>query len=174
MTPEDRQLILSLVSVPGRAAEGSKKELLDHFGASDGSTLGLELLLDASRRRDRIDVEMALIVANIFGVTPEYLSPLSLLVTADWHEKHEDVVSAIGGLHDPCTVSQLFEATQFIPDYLDYDESRALARKAIWALGSIPGRDAEKALIRLLGSDDEILREEAQGQLGRRNTQNSR
>jgi len=55
------------------------------------------------------------------------------------------------------------------PDYLDYDESRALARKAIWAIGKTPGPAAEQALVRLSRSEDDILREEAEHQLDRRN-----
>ncbi|MFD5103330.1 hypothetical protein [Streptomyces albidochromogenes] len=36
-------------------------------------------------------------------------------------------------------------ATRWIPEYLDFDEFRALAVKAIWALGAIPGPEARDA-----------------------------
>ena len=170
MTPEDQELILSLVVIPGRPAPTTTADdILQHFGASDGSELGIGLLRDAVRRRDGVDVEMALIVVATFEATPEFLTPLTELISADWHQKHEDVVSVLDRLRDPAALPALYEATQWIPDYLDYDESRALARKAIWAIGKTPGPAAEQILVRLSRSEDDILREEAERQLDRRN-----
>ena len=168
MTPDDRKLILSLVVVPGRPFTGDKEDVLRHFGVADGSKLGLDLLRDAISRQDAVDVEMALIVTSNFGVTPEFLGPLVQLCLADWHTTHEDVVAVLGQLREPTAVPALYEATQFIPEYLEYDDSRALARKAIWAIGGTPGREAEQALLRLTDSDDEILCDEAARQLERR------
>lgn len=56
-------------------------------------------------------------------------------------------------------------------DVLRHFGSRALARKAIWALGKTPGPEADQALRRLLDSEDEILRDRAQAQLARRTEQ---
>lgn len=168
MTPEERDLIMSLVLVPGQAAGDHRDEVLHHFQTSDGKQLGHKLLDDAIGRQDGTDVEMALIVGNTFGFTRSYLEPLIRLSSADWHQKHEDVVDALGQLGDPAAVAALYHATQWIPDYLDYDDSRALARKAVWAIGKTPGSEAEAALKRLAGSDDEIVREEAERQLRHR------
>jgi hypothetical protein len=67
------------------------------------------------------------------------------------------------------TVGALFRATQWIPKSLEYDDARALAVKAIWALGKIPGPEAEAKLETLARSENTILRQNAVEQLERRN-----
>jgi hypothetical protein len=154
--------------VPGRGRKGSPPDVLRRFGATDGRVLGDGLLRDAVMRQSAEDVEMALIVCATFGVTVDSLDLLVHLCSADWHYKHEDVVSALGELRQPAAVDALYHATQWIPEYLAYDESRALANKAIWVLGDTPGPEAEQALTHLLTSNDEIVREGAKAQLARR------
>lgn len=167
---ERHAVILSLVTVPGRGQPSPPETVLRYFGAADGKRLGLDLLLDALDRRDSDDTEMALIVCFVFGLTADHLLPLLELSFADWHRKHEDVVSALQELHSPDTVPALVHATRWIPDYLDFDENRALAKKAIHALGKTPGHEAEQALIELAQSGDELLRETAGRVLQRRRT----
>ncbi|MGW1468577.1 HEAT repeat domain-containing protein [Streptomyces sp. NPDC002308] len=166
MTPESKKLVLSLVTYPGTGRKGSPDDVLRHFGTDDGSALGLRLLLDAVKGQDATDVEMALIVAGTFGLTDEYLEPLIDLVSADWHYQHEDIVSLLAGLRTPRAVEALYGATQWVPDYLAFDDSRALAVKAVWGLARTPGPEAKDALTRLLGSDDDIVREQARARLG--------
>jgi hypothetical protein len=168
VTPDDRAAVMSLVIVPGRGRKGSPEELLRHFGTDDGQALGLSLLRDAVDRQDGLDVEMALVVCAVFGFTTDHLDPLLKLASADWHHKHEDVVSALGRLQSPAAVDALYHAAWWIPGYLDFDENRALAVKAIWALGGTPGAEAEQALRQLLGTESEIVREAASAQLKRR------
>ena len=74
---------------------------------------------------------------------------------------------ASDGLRTPDAVEALFGATQWIPT-LEYDDSRALAVKAIWALGKIPGAEAENKLETLARSGDDILQKTAAEQLERR------
>lgn len=169
MTPEDRSVIMSLVTVPGQGRPGSPEEVLRHFQTTDGKDLGIRLLQDASERRDGEDLEFALIVCDTFGSTPS-LELLSELSAADWHESHEDVVGLLDRLRTPRAIGALTGATEWVPDYLDWDENRALARKAVWAIGKIPGPEAEAALERLLKADDEIVREEAATQIERRSS----
>lgn len=168
MTPDERKLILSLVVAPGRNRDGSPEEVLRHFGTDDGQALGSSLLRDAVERQDELDVEAALIICFAFGFTQDHLEPLVQLCSADWHFKHEDVVTGLGKLNSPDTVEALYQATQSIPKYLDYDESRALATKAIWALGGTSGPESGQALVRILDSGSEILRNAAQAQIERR------
>ncbi len=144
------------------------EDVLRHFGTADGRALGLSLGRDAAERHDELDLEMALIVCHTFGFGMEHLALLVPLCSTDWHHSHENVVSMLGVLRTPAAVDALYQATQWVPAYLDFDESRALATKAIWALGNTPGPEAEQALIRLLGSDSEIVRQGAQAQLTRR------
>jgi hypothetical protein len=172
MTPEDRHAILSLVHYPGQPPTATPEDLIQHLHTDDGKMLGLRLLRNAIAERNATDVELAMIVCNVFGFDSDHLEFLLTLTEAQWHHKHEDVVSTLGDLRAPEAVDAFYQATQWVPDYLDYDDSRALARKAIRALGRTPGPQAEQALTRLLNADDEILREESEKQLDRR--QNAR
>ncbi|MFD7498065.1 hypothetical protein ACFV8T_38015 [Streptomyces sp. NPDC059832] len=143
MTPEEQDLVMGLVFVPGKGRTRTLDEVLAHFGESDGGALALRLLRDAMERRDADDVAMALIVKAAAGASgEEFLEPLIELSRADWHRRHEDIVSMLGKLRSPRTVPTLVLATRWVPEHLDWDENRALAVKAIWALGAIPGAEA--------------------------------
>ena len=169
MTPEARKLILSLVVTPKDKSGGDPGAVLQFFGTDDGVALGHRLLRDAVDQKDATDFELAMIVCSRFGAFDESLLPLLIEQSrANWHHRHEDVVSRLGKYKSSATVDALYDATQWVPDYLDFDESRALARKAIWALGGIPGPEASEALARLLEDKDEDLREAAAEQLRRR------
>jgi hypothetical protein len=168
MTPQDRRVVSSLVVVPGQARQGTPQDVLRHFGTTDGRALGLRLLRDAVDRQDELDLATALIVCFTFGFTMDHLDLLVRLASASWHHKHEDVVSALDELRAPAAVGALYHSAWWVPDYLDFDENRALAVKAIWALGRIPGNEAEQALRRLLTAEDEVVRQAAQAQLERR------
>jgi HEAT repeat protein len=166
LTPEARKLILSLVRSPKNPAGGDPGAVLDYFGTHDGAALGRRLLRDAVEQKDATDLELAMIVCSRFDAYDESLLPLLAdQAVAGWHQRHEDVVSRLGKYESPAAVDALYRATQWIPDYLDYDDSRALARKAIWALGGTPGPEAEQALTRLLEDKDEDLHELAAEQL---------
>jgi len=158
VTPEDRQVIYDLVFVPGRGRKGSPEAVLLRFGTVDGHALGLSLLGDAVDREDGDDVEAALIVCFAFGITPDHLELLVLLASADWHRRHEDVASALDGLRTPGAVDALFHLTQWVPDYLAWDEGGGLARKAVWGLAKTPGPEAEQALRLLLDDPDQTVR----------------
>ena len=104
----------------------------------------------------------------MFGFAPGQTKILCHLVEADWHVCHEDVVSALDEFRSPEAVEALFRATQWIPKSLEYDDARALAVKAIWALGKIPSPGAESKLEALTHSENTILRQNAVEQLERR------
>ncbi|MEU2232150.1 HEAT repeat domain-containing protein [Streptomyces vietnamensis] len=169
MTPEEQDLVMGLVFVPGEGRRRTLDEVLARFGGSDGGTLALRLLRDAMERRDADDVAMALIVKAAAGASgEEFLEPLTELSRADWHTRHEDVVRMLGKLRSPKAVPALGEAARRVPEYLEWDENRALAVKAIWALGAIPGEEARDALNGLRDAENEIIRENALKQLARR------
>lgn len=155
MTPEVRKLILALTYRPLDISGGDPGAVLRYFGTEDGPALGRRLLREAAERKDAIEFELAMIVCSRFDAYDESLLPLLIdQATADWHERHEDVVSRLGKYRSASAVDALYQSTQWVPDYLDYDESRALARKAIWALAGTPGPEAEQALRRLLEDGD--------------------
>lgn len=164
MTSDEQQLVLRLVT------EGMPKgEFLKRFrNSEDGVKLTTKLLKEAIANRNGEDVEMALMLGFTFGFITEHLPKLVELEAADWHERHEDVVSALGDLADVNSVGALHHSTQWIPEYLDFDVSRALAVKAIWALGRIKGPEAYAALSELVNDPDPILAELATEQIKRR------
>jgi len=168
VTPLQRELILSLVIGPGDDKKRDLESFLGAFGEQDGTRLGLELLADAANRRDPRDLELALIVIDVFGVAEAHREVLSSLVRSDWHVKHEDIVSLLGRLGSPESVADLVFATSWVPEYLSYDENRALARKAIHALGNIPGPEVDGALAQLLSSPDDLVRRQAARALEKR------
>jgi hypothetical protein len=136
--------------------------------AVEHGKLALRLLEEASKAQNAEDLQCALIVGHAFGFATEHMDILSCLVDVDWHHSHEDVVRALQTWPTADTVGALFRATQWIPKSLEYDDSRALAVKAIWALGKIPGIEAETKLEVLARSDNSILRKTAEKQLERR------
>lgn len=164
MTNEERGLVMAL------ATKGlSKADFLSRFrGPTDGQQLCGALLTEAIQSKAADDVECALMVGYTFGFTKDHLEPLLELVSAPWHFKHEDVVTALGQLQSTKAVEGLHAATKWIPEYLDFDESRALAVKAIWALGRIKGPEADAALSELGNEPDPILAESATEQIERR------
>ena len=169
MTEEQRKLCRDLIIFPNGQSRITKEEFLRRFpSAVEHGKLASRLLEDAYRAQDGGDLEGVLTIGFAFGFAPEHTKTLCHLVEADWHVRHEDVVSALDKLRSPETVEALFRATQWIPKSLEYDDARALAVKAIWALGKIPGIEAETKLEALARSDNAILRKNAEEQLERR------
>lgn len=167
VTREERnELILSMFVPQGHSR--SPEEVLRALGTDDGSALSLQILREGLQRNDEADVEFGLMAGFEFGFTSAHLDILIDLLPAPWHYRHEDVVLALQEFRTPEAIPALVHATQWIPEYLEFDEFRALATKAIWALGDIPGRQAEQELMRLAESDHEILRTTAATVLSRR------
>jgi hypothetical protein len=173
MTVEQRRLCKDLVITPphGRS-QISKEEFLRQFPSSvQQGKLALPLLKEAYDAHSPEDLECALLIGFTFGFGPGHREILSNLIEADWHHSHEDIVEALDTLRSPDAVDALFRATQWIPKSLEYDEGRALAVKAIWALGKIPGCESQAKLEMVARSDDPVVRETALEQLDRRQHQ---
>ena len=165
MTPDEQQVIFDLA-----LNRISEEEFLRYFRIprTKGSEFALTVLENAYREKSPIDVEAGLLVGFHFGFTPDHFDILRRLSHADWHQRHEDVVTALGELHDPRTTETLYQAALKTPGYLEYDDSRALAVKAIWALGRLQDSMADEKLRALAESGDPIVKEEAAKQLRRR------
>jgi hypothetical protein len=112
-------VILSLVIVPGRPTKGTPEDVLRHFGSDDGQALGLRLLRQAVERRDATDVDYALVVCSVFGLTTDHLDLLIHLGSADWHHRHEEVVRCLDGLRAPAAVDVLDQALRRLLDSED-------------------------------------------------------
>lgn len=170
MTPEERSLCRDLVITPPSAVRKiSKEEFARRFpSAIEHGTVAARLLEEVYKSRNSDDVQCVLIVGHAFGFASDHVGVLARLLEADWHVSHEDIVSALDKLRSPEAVNALYRATQWIPEYLSYDDSRALAVKAIWALGKLSGGEAEAALHQLAASNDTVIRDGAEEQLQRR------
>src|SRR5215813_8442443 len=157
MNPTEHDLIHQLVR-----RQISLDDFLRRFRVeNDGSQLSAKLIQDAMTQRDVMDLSAALVVGFIFGFVEEHKPMLCDLAAATWHKSHEDVISALADFKDPATIDVLFQATQWVPEYLNYDDARALATKAIWGLGGIGSAAAVEKLRLLSESPDEPLRETA-------------
>jgi len=172
MTEEQRKLCGMLVMFPDGKRRITKEEFLRQFpSAVECGRSAVRFLEDAYRTKNESDLEGALIIGCTFGFPPEHKDILCRLIDEDWHCWHESVVSILSGLWPtPDTVEALFRATQWVPKSLEYDDGKAMARKAIYALGKIPGPEAETKLEILARSDDPVLRGWAVKQLERRRT----
>lgn len=147
----------------------SKKDFLKLLmRGEDPEEVVRQVLAEAIDSKVPDNVECALIVGFNFGFTQKHLQLLIVILIEPWHFRHEDAVDALATLKSPMAVEALYGATQWIPKYLEFDESRALASKAIWALGAIDGSDANAALLRLAEGSDSFLSKCANEQLNRR------
>jgi len=169
MTEEQRKLCRDLIIFPNGQSRITKEEFLRRFPlAVEHGRLAFKWLQEAYETRSADDLSCAFVIGGAFGYVPEHKDILRRLIDEDWHNCHEEVVSALQNWPTPDSVDALFRATQWIPKSLEYDDARALAVKAIWALGKIPGPEAEAKLEMLARSENTILRQNAVEQLERR------
>jgi hypothetical protein len=165
MTSEERNSILDMM-----LHRISEEEFLRRFRIRrvDGSNLALRILEEAYRQKDAHEVESGLGVGFHFGMTLDHLDILCRLSDADWHIIHEDIVTALGKLRDVRAVEPLYRASLKLHPYLDFDDARALAVKAIWALGGLKDPLGDEKLRLLARSENEIVKENARDQLRHR------
>jgi hypothetical protein len=165
MRTRQQQLILDMTL--HRLSEG---EFLREVGIARAGVTGFALraLENAYSQQNEDDVECGLLMGFHFGFTPEFQDVLIRLSDSEWHHSHEDVVMALDGLGDTLAIEALYRAALKIHPYLEYDDSRALAGKAIWALGRLGDGTADQKLRLLAESGDPVIRAYAQKQLYRR------
>jgi hypothetical protein len=148
----------------------SEEEFLRRFRTTRAGAgkLSLNILEEAERTKSADEVRYGLLIGSRFGISPDHLEVLRRLSNADWHTEHEDIVMALNELRDRRAVDDLYQAAVKLYPYLEYDESHALAVKAIWALGNLKDPAADERLRWLAKSDEKIVRSEALNQLQRR------
>ena len=168
MTPDQQRLAFALVLVPGRGRAVSPEEFRERAGVDDPREWALEQLRAAIWQEDGDDAEAALVVGAVFGRDRRWADCYVQLLESDWHVLHEGAAQGLGGLGNADAVSALVHAAHWVPEYLEFDEARALAVKAIHSLGRIPGPEAEAALRDLLEHEDHDLRARTRRVLDRR------
>lgn len=152
-----------------KSVENAKKKFLVAF---DDNGLGnetylLQALQESYLSKDPGEVELAVLLGFLVGFTMVHFEVLSALLVADWHYRHEDIVSALDRFRDPKTIEALFVAAQQKHDYLEFDEAHALAVKAIWGLGNLAHPEAMEKLRLLAKSDIEVIKRNSLEQLAR-------
>jgi hypothetical protein len=160
---EDRRELVVALAL-GRV---STDEFVARFGIDPRTdrTYVARSLDAASHDRSADDLAVLLILVAHFGLSKTWAAVLASLLLADWHESHEDLANALQDLRDPTTVNALFDAAVRTYAYLDYDESRALAVKCIWALHDIGTNTARTRLESLSRSEVEVIRRSARERL---------
>ncbi|GAA0973603.1 hypothetical protein ENKNEFLB_00457 [Nocardioides aquaticus] len=158
MSPDQQHLVFTL----------DRHDLADALGVGDVSSWAWDELAGARSAQDPATVEASLKLGDAFGYDHRWCDPLVDLLGQDWHTRHEDVAFMLGRVGCVDAVPALVGATRWVPDYLDYDESRQLAVKAIHSLGRIPGDEARVALEALLDHEDHALRPRVRRVLDRR------
>src|SRR5688572_32015112 len=112
MTETERKACEGLIRWP-RKKEPSKEDFLRRFPtAVEQGKLSLQLLEEVYSGRNSDDLDYALVVGFSFGFGPEHASILCQLIDEDWHQSHEDAVSALDRLRTPMAIEPLFRATQ--------------------------------------------------------------
>ncbi len=146
MGPEFVDLVMGLCHGPGLDRKYSPHEFLRLVGEQDGTALALRLLKEEISEHSSLGVEVAIILASVFGVTEEFVEPLSLLVVEDWHISQEDSVSLLDDLRSPAAIPALHAATGWIPTDMQWDDAYAFGRRAVYALAKIDHPKAREAL----------------------------
>ena len=106
-------------------------------------------MLKAIEARDAGALEEAITSAWRADLPAELAEDMAAALLMPWHERHEDLASALQRIRDPRTVDALFEAASARHAYLEYDEFFGLARKCTWALADIGTPEAKAHLLEL-------------------------
>ena len=151
MTPEQWQLILGLVVLPGGnpRPRPTTEELLSAFGAENGPDLCRSLLIHAVGDRSSEDVEGALILSGTLGLDRASLPLLQDLVRQTWHTQHEGILEELLRLGGDDAVVDLEFLAWAGPEFQNYEGSTSLAKKAVHGLERIATPAAREALGRL-------------------------
>lgn len=125
-------------------------------------------LNEAYKNKNADDVGYTLLLLVFdedFNKNDNYVEILCKLLYEDWHFSHENIVSLLQGIKSPESIDALFKTALTEFKYLDYDDTHALARKCIHALGEINTESAKEKLKQLAQSPIPIIKEKAEKQL---------
>ena len=146
----------------------TNKKLLSVFSCTEDGlpkTI-IEMLDGAINDKSSEKIEESIYLISVFNLyNKNYSNYFNRLILEDWHNRHEDIASALQRIKDPASVEFLYKAMHKKLDYLEYDDSYAFAVKCIWALGAIRDNNAIDKLKLLTESENEIISSNAKEQL---------
>lgn len=164
MTPDQVNTVFRLAT-----RKLSKAEFEQAFPVAEAIEQSIRRFLrGAAETRDADALEATLVLIAIYGMEDSYVEPLVDVLRQPWHRSYEDIVLTLGNTLDARICEVLYEMTRTVPSYLEWDDNRALARKATYALGKNANPDSERYLRQLLGHEHERVRAIAAKQLLRR------
>ena len=117
----------------------------------------IEALKTALETSDELMTEDALSLVHSFGIQSDFVPQLIDLIESDWHYRHEDIARLLQDAKDNRATSALHRIASRKFEYLNYDNSYALARKCTWALADIGTLESKNALVDLANSNDETI-----------------
>jgi len=123
------------------------------------------LISEALTSKNPNEVELAMVVGFNLGFSEVHINILEALAHADWHYSHEDVASALKKINTAECVNALHHLAIWIPDYLAYDDFRALGSKAVWALNDIGTPSSQQALQEIAETQNDLIGELAKEKL---------
>ncbi len=97
--------------------------------------------------KDADALEDALLIKTEIKTEAEYLDLLIILLSEKWHFQHEDIARELQKIRNPKSIEVLHKTIFEKFEYLDYNNSEALARKCVWALADIGNGESKKILI---------------------------
>ncbi len=166
MNENERKLISKLI-----INEITEQQFLSEFTVNvvQHPSCVFELLERAYNEENADDIEQLIGIAGRFNLFTESNAELLCnLLEARWHYRHEDIARALQSIKSPNSIECLYKTALTKFEYLEHDNSYALARKCMWALGDINTDESKKKIELLAESEDEELREYAFEQLNRK------
>jgi hypothetical protein len=104
----------------------------------------LLVMKKAISKKDADALEDAFIKTNKINNESEYLDLLIFLLAKKWHFMHEDIARELQKLQNPKSIEILHKTIFNKFEYLEYNNSEALARKCVLALTDIGNKKAKK------------------------------
>lgn len=162
MTHEEQEAVLSLVT-----QEITQEDFLKKLRTSRQEVpLLIERLLDEGfKEADAAGVDCALLVGFEFGFESRHIQILCQLSDEGWHHSHEDVVSALDDFRTSLATDVFFRAIQTRHEYLEFDDSHALAVKALYALSNLNTESVREKIRLSTHSDIPRIAEQARERL---------
>ena len=121
------------------------------------------------KEKDAKAIEEILISIQKNNIPIENFKDLFLeLLLEKWHFVHQDIVMLLGEIADSSMNDALLSATELKLDYLDYDDTYQLARKAIKILSKIGNKSSIEKLKIIEQFDNQVISDYAKKELKKR------
>lgn len=148
-TEKELKLVLRLIG-----NEISRSDFLTaaDLSANQAKDRSLAILASGLESRDPEAVEVGLVLGFSFGYAVPPLATLVSLLSADWHNVHEQLVDTIAKLAIPESMDVLAKAALATYSYRAFDDARSLKDKATRAIAKFESPASVAVLTRLAGA----------------------